>query len=46
MCDAVIVESMRSPGGRYKRGGLAQTCSLNNTTQLSWLTNDSAQQIK
>jgi acetyl-CoA acyltransferase len=25
MCDAVIVESMRSPGGRYKRGGLAQT---------------------
>ncbi|MCD6152732.1 MAG: thiolase family protein [Syntrophobacterales bacterium] len=25
MCDAVIVESVRSPGGRYKRGGLAQT---------------------
>lgn len=25
MRDAVIVESVRSPGGRYKRGGLAQT---------------------
>jgi len=25
MSDAVIVESVRSPGGRYKRGGLAQT---------------------
>lgn len=27
MSDAVIVESVRSPGGRYKRGGLAQTRS-------------------
>ena len=25
MHDAVIVESVRSPGGRYRRGGLAQT---------------------
>jgi acetyl-CoA acyltransferase len=25
MRDAVIVESVRSPGGRYKRGGLSQT---------------------
>ncbi len=25
MSDAVIVESVRSPGGRYRRGGLAQT---------------------
>jgi len=25
MRDAVIIESVRSPGGRYKRGGLAQT---------------------
>jgi len=25
MSDAVIVESVRSPGGRYKRGGLSQT---------------------
>ena len=25
MRDAVIVESVRSPGGRYKRGGLAET---------------------
>ncbi len=27
MSDAVIVESVRSPGGRYKRGGLAATRS-------------------
>jgi acetyl-CoA acyltransferase len=27
MSDAVIVESVRSPGGRYKRGGLAYTRS-------------------
>jgi acetyl-CoA acyltransferase len=27
MSDAVIVEAVRSPGGRYKRGGLAQTRS-------------------
>jgi len=27
MIDAVIVESVRSPGGRYKRGGLASTRS-------------------
>ncbi len=27
MSDAVIVESVRSPGGRYKRGGLASTRS-------------------
>jgi acetyl-CoA acyltransferase len=27
MRDAVIVESVRSPGGRYRRGGLAQTRS-------------------
>ncbi|MBP7341644.1 MAG: thiolase family protein [Smithellaceae bacterium] len=27
MSDAVIVESVRSPGGRYKRGGLSQTRS-------------------
>ncbi|MBW2599772.1 MAG: acetyl-CoA C-acyltransferase, partial [Deltaproteobacteria bacterium] len=25
MRDAVIVETVRSPGGRYKRGALAQT---------------------
>jgi acetyl-CoA acyltransferase len=25
MSDAVIVESVRSPGGRYRRGGLAGT---------------------
>ncbi|MEW6333908.1 MAG: acetyl-CoA C-acyltransferase, partial [Thermodesulfobacteriota bacterium] len=25
MSDAVIVEAVRSPGGRYKRGGLAAT---------------------
>jgi len=25
MREAVIVESVRSPGGRYKRGGLSQT---------------------
>ena len=25
MSEAVIVESVRSPGGRYKRGGLAAT---------------------
>jgi len=25
MRDAVIVESVRSPGGRYRRGGLAET---------------------
>ena len=25
MSDAVIVEAVRSPGGRYKRGGLANT---------------------
>ncbi len=25
MREAVIVESVRSPGGRYKRGGLAST---------------------
>ena len=25
MGDAVIVEAVRSPGGRYKRGGLAAT---------------------
>jgi acetyl-CoA acyltransferase len=25
MTDAVIVEAVRSPGGRYKRGGLAAT---------------------
>ena len=27
MSDAVIVEAVRSPGGRYKRGGLAATRS-------------------
>lgn len=27
MIDAVIVEAVRSPGGRYRRGGLAQTRS-------------------
>jgi acetyl-CoA acyltransferase len=27
MSDAVIIESVRSPGGRYKRGGLASTRS-------------------
>ena len=27
MSDAVIVESVRSPGGRYRRGGLANTRS-------------------
>ena len=27
MSDAVIVEAVRSPGGRYKRGGLAETRS-------------------
>jgi acetyl-CoA acyltransferase len=27
MSDAVIIEAVRSPGGRYKRGGLAQTRS-------------------
>jgi acetyl-CoA acyltransferase len=27
MSDAVIVEAVRSPGGRYKKGGLAQTRS-------------------
>ena len=27
MSDAVIVESVRSPGGRYRRGGLAYTRS-------------------
>jgi len=25
MSDAVIIEAVRSPGGRYKRGGLAAT---------------------
>ena len=34
MSDAVIVESVRSPGGRYKRGGLAQTRSDNYGIQV------------
>ncbi|MEE9912682.1 MAG: thiolase family protein [Deltaproteobacteria bacterium] len=34
MSDAVIVESVRSPGGRYKRGGLAYTRSDNYGIQV------------
>ncbi len=34
MREAVIVESVRSPGGRYKRGGLSQTQPMN--LQFRW----------
>jgi acetyl-CoA acyltransferase len=34
MSDAVIVEAVRSPGGRYKRGGLASTRSDNYGIQV------------
>jgi len=34
MSDAVIVEAVRSPGGRYKKGGLAQTRSDNYGIQV------------
>lgn len=34
MSEAVIVEAVRSPGGRYKRGGLAQTRSDNYGIQV------------
>jgi acetyl-CoA acyltransferase len=34
MSDAVIIEAVRSPGGRYKRGALAQTRSDNYGSQV------------